>query len=282
MASRSPSRNKAGKQKPGVTAGPVRVGIGGWNYAPWRDNFYPAGLAQHRELAHASRALTAIEVNSTYYSSQKPATFAKWRDETPDGFVFSLKASRYATNRKVLAEAGESVDRFVNGGIAELGPKLGPIVWQFATTKAFDAADFGAFLSLLPASVSGLALRHVMEVRHLSFMGPAYLALARQHQATTVFADSEEHPSFADPTGPLVYARLMRTRTDEPLGYPPTELDAWAARCRAWAGGDIPADLPHIEASPAASGPRDVFVYFISGAKERAPAAAQALIARLP
>lgn len=280
MASRTPSRKTVGQPK--AAAGPVRVGIGGWNFAPWRDNFYPAGLAQHRELAHASRALTAIEVNSTYYSSQKPATFAKWRDETPDGFVFSLKASRYATNRRVLAEAGESVERFVNSGIAELGPKLGPIVWQFATTKAFDADDFGAFLALLPASVAGLPLRHVMEVRHPSFQDAAYLALARQHQATTVFADSDEHPSFADPTGPLIYARLMRARADEPQGYTPAELDGWAERARAWARGDSPADLPHVAAPPEHTGPREVFVYFINGAKERAPAAAQALIERLP
>lgn len=278
MATRSPSRKTAGTP---AEAGPVRIGIGGWNFAPWRDNFYPAGLAQHRELAHASRALTAIEVNSTYYSSQKPATFAKWRDETPDGFVFSLKASRYATNRRVLAEAGESVERFVNSGIAELGPKLGPIVWQFATTKAFDAADFGAFLALLPASVGGLPLRHVMEVRHASFKDADYLALARKHQATTVFTDSDEHPSFADPTGPLVYARLMNAHAEETQGYPAAELDAWAERARTWARGDTPSDLPHVEALPALAGPREVYVYFINGAKERAPAAAQALIERL-
>lgn len=277
MNTRAASSEKVGKSATGL----VRVGIGGWNFAPWRDNFYPAGLAQHRELAYASRALTAIEVNSTYYSSQKPATFAKWRDETPDDFVFSLKASRYATNRRVLAEAGESVDRFVNSGIAELGPKLGPIVWQFATTKAFDPVDFGAFLALLPPSVDGLPLRHVMEVRHASFKDATYLALARQHQATTVFADSDEHPSFADPTGPLVYARLMRAQTEEAHGYPSAELDAWAERARTWARGDTPADLPHIDTPPANTGPREVYVYFINGAKERAPAAAQVLIERL-
>ena len=157
----------------------IRVGIGGWTFEPWRNNFYPAGWPHARELEYASQRLTAIEVNGTYYSSQKPATFAKWRDETPADFVFSLKASRFATNRRVLAEAGESVQRFVHSGIAELAHKLGPIVWQFAPTKVFDPADFEAFLKLLPAQADGVALRHVLDVRHASFKCPEYLALAQ-------------------------------------------------------------------------------------------------------
>ncbi|GAP35150.1 hypothetical protein ISF6_0721 [Piscinibacter sakaiensis] len=260
---------------------PARVGIGGWNFEDWRDNFYPAGLPHARELAWASRRLTAIEVNATYYSSQKPATFAKWRDEAPEGFVFSLKASRFATNRRVLAEAGESVERFVRSGIAELGPKLGPIVWQFATTKAFDPADFGAFLALLPGAVDGVPLRHAMDVRHPSFLDPAYLALARRHRVATVFTDSDEYPSLADRTADFVYARLMRTRDEEPLGCTPAELDRWAAVTRAWARGEDPAGLPHVEAPASAAAPGEAFVFFISGAKARAPAAAQALLQRL-
>lgn len=264
-------------------AGAIRVGIGGWTYAPWRGPFYPEGLPHARELEYASRQLTAIEINGTYYSSQKPATFAKWRDETPDGFVFSLKASRYATNRRELAGAGESVHRFVHGGIAELGPKLGPIVWQFAPTKVFDADDFGAFLALLPDQVDGLPLRHVMDVRHASFACEAYLALARRHRMATVYTDSEDYPSLADRTADFVYARLMRASTAFKAGYAPKVLDAWAERLRTWAHGGDPADLPRVDPrKPAgAAHARDVFAFFINGAKERAPAAARAMIERL-
>jgi uncharacterized protein YecE (DUF72 family) len=256
----------------------IRVGVGGWTFEPWRDNFYPERWPASRELEYASRKLTAIEVNGTYYSTQKPATFARWRDETPDGFVFSLKANRFATNRRVLAEAGESVQRFVGSGIAELGPKLGPIVWQFAPTKRFDAADFEAFLKLLPAQVGGVALRHVLDVRHGSFRCADYLALARRHGAATVFTDSDDYPSFADVTGGFVYVRTMRTETKLPQGCTPQALAQIAACCEAWRRGDEPEALPRIEAVPAA---RDVFLFFISGAKEKAPAAAMGVIERL-
>jgi len=260
----------------------IRIGIGGWTFEPWRNNFYPADLPHSRELEYASRRLTAIEVNGTYYSSQKPATFAKWRDETPDGFMFSLKASRFATNRRVLAEAGESIERFVNSGIAELGPKLGPIVWQFAPTKRFDPVDFEAFLTLLPAQVGGIALRHVLDVRHESFKTPEYLALARRHGAATVFTDSDDYPSFADLTGDFVYTRMMRTDASLPEGCTPQTLDQLAACAHAWHGGAEPAEVPRVEPAAAApTAPRDVFMYFISGAKEKAPAAAMALLKRL-
>ncbi|WP_336235503.1 DUF72 domain-containing protein [Achromobacter dolens] len=264
-------------------AGAIRVGIGGWTYAPWRGPFYPEGLPHARELEYASRQLTAIEINGTYYSSQKPTTFAKWRDETPDDFVFSLKASRYATNRRELAGAGESVHRFVHGGIAELGPKLGPIVWQFAPTKAFDAGDFGAFLALLPDQVDGLPLRHVIDVRHASFACQAYLDLARRHGVATVYTDSEDYPSLADRTADFVYARLMRASTAFKAGYAPKALDAWADRLRTWASGGDPADLPRVDPRkpPGVAHARDVFAFFINGAKERAPAAARAMIERL-
>ena len=269
--------------------GKIRAGIGGWTFEPWRDNFYPAGWPQARELEYASRALSAIEINSTYYSSQKPATFAKWRDATPEDFMFSLKASRFSTNRRVLAEAGESVARFVNSGITELAHKLGPIVWQFAPTKHFDPVDFEAFLALLPAQAGGLALRHVLDVRHESFKCAEYLALARRHRAATVFTDSDDHPAFADLTGSFVYARMMRTDATLPEGCTPQTFDQLAACAQAWHAGLEPAGVPRVQPAPvpatareaAAAPPRDVFMYFIGGAKEKDPAAAMALLRRL-
>ncbi len=250
-------------------------------FEPWRQTFYPDKLPKTQELFHASRQLSAIEINSTYYSTQKPATIAKWRDETPADFMFSLKASRFSTNRRVLADAKESVDRFVQSGITELGPKLGPIVWQFMPTKVFDADDFGAFLELLPAQVDGHKLRHVVDVRHASFMAPDYLALARRFKVATVFSDTDDYPSFADLTGDFVYARLMRTHSDQPTGYASAALAKWAKHAKAWQAGEAPAGLPQVADAPAASTPRDVFLFFISGAKERAPAAAMALLKRL-
>jgi uncharacterized protein YecE (DUF72 family) len=241
----------------------VRIGVGGWTYAPWRDNFFPKGLPQHQQLAYASRQLTAIEVNGTYYSTFKPPTFAKWRAETPDGFVFSLKANRFATNRRALATAGESIERFVNSGIVELRDKLGPIVWQFMPTKQFDAADFEAFLALLPAQVDGVELRHVLDVRHESFNTPAYVELARRYRCTTVHTDSDKFPAIVDSRNDLAYIRLMRSEADRDSGYPPDVLAQWAQGARTWT---------------AQAATREAFIFFINGAKERAPAAARELI----
>lgn len=262
------------------TPGRIRVGVGGWTYEPWRDNFYPKDLPVSRELEFSSRQLTTLEINGTYYSTQKPATFAKWRDQTPEGFVFSVKASRYTTNRRELATAGESIERFIGSGLAELGPKLGPVLWQFMPTKRFDAEDFEAFLQLLPPSVDGLPLRHVMDVRHPSFRCEEYVALARRHGVATVFADSDEYPSFADLTGELAYARLMRAEAELATGYAPQALGRWAEAVRTWACGGEP-DLPRVGGEALRQSPRDVFVLFINGAKERAPAAAMELLKRL-
>lgn len=259
----------------------IRVGIGGWTFEPWRNNFFPAGLPHSQELHFASRAVTAIEINGTYYSTMTPKSFARWHDETPEDFVFSLKANRFATNRRVLADAGESITRFVESGLSELGNKLGPIVWQFAPTKQFDAQDFEAFLALLPKAVDGRALRHVLDVRHPSFMVPAYLALARRYGCATVFADSDKYPSFADVTGDFVYARLMRSQAECPTGYEAETLDRWADVARDWARGATPAGAPLVEPAQDSGQAREVFVFFINDAKERAPAAAQALLARL-
>jgi uncharacterized protein YecE (DUF72 family) len=260
----------------------IRVGIGGWTYEPWRDNFYPAGWPQARELEYASQRLSAIEINGTYYSTPTRQSVAKWRDSVPDDFVFSVKASRFATNRRVLAEAGESVARFIGSGITELGPKLGPIVWQFATTKRFDPTDFEAFLKLLPTRAEGLPLRHVMDVRHDSFRSLEYLALARRHGVATVLTESDEYPALFDAQADLVYARIMRTEAALPEGITPQTLDQLAASARLLQSGGLPAGMPLLEAAhevPAAT--REVFVFFISGAKERAPSAAMALMRRL-
>jgi uncharacterized protein YecE (DUF72 family) len=259
----------------------IRVGVGGWMFEPWRDNFFPKGLPHSRELEYASRQLTAIEVNGTYYGTLKPASFQRWKEETPDHFVFSLKATRYATNRRVLAGAGESVERFVGSGISELGAKLGPIVWQFMPGKTFEPDDFEAFLALLPKKADGIALRHVVDVRNESFMTTEFLALARRYKVATVFADADKFPSFADLTSDFVYARLMSSESAIPTGYADAALDAWAERAQLWAKGSTPEDLPSLEAPAAKGQPRDVFVYFINGAKERAPAAAMALLKRL-
>ncbi|QPF75741.1 DUF72 domain-containing protein [Roseateles sp. DAIF2] len=265
-----------------MSEGSIYVGIGGWNFEPWRQTFYPPGLPAARELEYASRQLTAIEVNGTYYSTFKPPTFAKWRDSTPAGFMFSLKANRFATNRRVLAEAGESVQRFIDSGIAELGDKLGPIVWQFAPTKRFDPVDFEAFLKLLPGAVAGVPLRHALDVRHESFRSAEFLALARRHGAATVFTESDDYPAIADATGPFIYSRIMRTHSELPQGCTVEVLDALAASARRWREGGTPVGLPLVEPElREGSAPRDVFMYFISGAKERAPAAAMALIERL-
>ncbi len=263
-------------------SGDIRVGVGGWTYEPWRDNFYPPGLKHAAELAYASSRLTAIEINATYYRLQSPTSFAKWRDATPADFVFAIKASRYCTNRRVLADAGEAIERFFASGMAELGPKLGPVVWQFAPTKRFDADDFAAFLTLLPATLGPLRLRHAVEVRHASFMCPEYVALARKHGVATVFADSSEYPSFADVSADFVYGRLMKTAAGVETGYEPDAIATWARSVRTWASGGEPQELPRVDASalvPAT--PRDVFIFFISGAKERAPAAAMATLSAL-
>ncbi len=260
-------------------AGEIRVGIGGWVFKPWRDNFYPHGLVQKRELEYASRHVTAIEVNGTFYGAQKPPTYARWRDETPDGFVFSAKAPQRITMSKILSKAGGAIADFL-GGIATLGEKLGPIVWQFEKPQ-IDREDFTAFLTLLPKHVAGMQLRHVLDVRNADFVDAGYLELARKHAVATVFTDSTEHPSVADITADFVYARLMRSRAAIATGYSDDEIDQWHDRACAWARGDDPADLPHIAALRPSSGKRDVFVFFISSAKERNPAAAMALLARL-
>lgn len=260
----------------------IRVGIGGWTYAPWRGGaFYPPGLVQRRELEYASRHLSAIEINGTYYGAQKPATYAAWRGQTPAGFVFSAKAPMRIMQSRALDRTGAQVEDFI-GGIAGLGDRLGPLVWQFDAGMRIDRARFVAFLDLLPRQWDGRALRHVLDVRDAAFVDAAYLALLRERGMAAVCTDSDEYPSFADVTADFVYARLMRSRADAPAGYPAAGLDAWAARARAWARGGEPGDLPRLDTAHApAVRPREVFVYFIGAAKQRNPAAAMALAGRL-
>ena len=247
-------------------AGKIRAGIGGWTFEPWRDNFYPAGLPHSRELHHASRQLTAIEVNGTFYSTFQPKTFAKWRDETPEGFVFALKAHRFTTHRRELAGAREGIARFVGSGIAELGDKLGPLLWQLMPTTPFRPDDLEAFLRLLPREVQGLPLRHVLDVRHPSFATEEYLELLARHGCTTVYTDSEKFPSIPHARSELAYLRLMRSAPDCATGYPPEELARWVQGAREWV---------------AAGERHEAFVFFINGAKERAPHAAMEFLRQL-
>jgi uncharacterized protein YecE (DUF72 family) len=259
----------------------IRIGIGGWTYEPWRGGiFYPQGHPQKRELEYASRAVTAIEVNGTYYSSFKPDTFAKWAAEVPDDFVFAVKASRYAVNRKRLDEGGESIAKFLGQGIVELGSKLGPILWQLANTKKFDHHEIAGFLKLLPASQNGIALRHAVQVRHDSFHVAEFVDLCREAGVAIVYADSADYPAIADVTGDFVYARLENAEARFAAGYAPSKLDEWAEAARVWAKGGVPDGLPTFGAA-ADKEARDVFVFMINGAKEKAPAAAMALIDRV-
>ncbi len=260
--------------------GRIRIGVGGWNYDPWRGAFYPKGLPHARELDYPSRRLTSIEIDSTYYGGKTPKIFRAWRDATPEDFVFAVKGSRFVTNRRALAEAGPSLERFFRTGVTELGKKLGPIDWQFAATKRFDPDDFAAFLSLLPRSVEGVALRHAVEVRHESFRTPEFVTLARSFGVAVVVAGDSEFPLVADVTAPFVYARIMGTREDEVLGYPDRTLEAWAQRARIWALGGAPDELPGLQPHAKAAG-RDVFLYVVSGFKARNPLAAAALIEKV-
>ena len=258
----------------------IRAGIGGWNFEPWRGVFFPKGTAKTKELHYASRHVTTIEVNGTYYSTFKPNSFQKWHSETPDDFVFSLKANRFATNRRVLAEAKPSIERFLGSGVSELKSKLGPILWQFMHHKKFDAADFEAFLALLPKSLDGLKLRHAVEPRHESFCVPEFVALARKYDVAIVFADSAKFPVIADATADFVYCRLQNAQESVPTGYKPAAIKTWADAAKAWESGGTPKGMKLLD-KPAAKKKRDVFVYMINGAKVRAPAAAMALLKAL-
>lgn len=262
--------------------GTIRSGIGGWTFDPWEGSFYPEKLAKKRQLEYAAGKLKVIEVNGTYYGSQKPETFAKWASEVPEDFIFSLKASRFTTNRKVLAEAGESIEKFLAQGLTELGPHLGPILWQFAPTKKFEPEDFEAFLKLLPEKADGLALRHVVEVRHDSFKVREFVQLLTRYNVAPVCAEHHDYPMIADVTADFVYARLQKGSDDIPTCYAESDLDAWAKRLETWAEGGVPPDLPPIDQGHEPKRqPRDVFAFFIHEGKVNAPQGAMALQAMI-
>ena len=263
-------------------SGTIRAGMGGWTFEPWEGTFYPGKLPKKQQLHFASRQVPTIEVNGTYYSGFTPATYMKWAAETPDDFVFSIKGNRFVTNRKVLGEAGESMAKFFGQGLEELGPKLGPIVWQFAPTKKFEPDDFEAFLKLLPSKLGGIALRYALEVRNGSFAVPEFVALARKYNAAICYAHHFDYPEFADVTGDFVYARLQKGSDDVATAYKPAGLDKWAERLKIWAAGGQPDDLPYADNdSKAERKPRDVFVYIIHEGKIRAPQGAMSIMERM-
>jgi len=267
--------------KPQQIAQHIHVGIGGWTFAPWRGVFYPDGLSHAKELSYAASHLTSIEINGTFYRTQTPATFRKWASEVPDGFIFSVKGPRYVTHRGELKEAGESIERFLNSGVIELGDHLGPLLWQFPPFKKFDEADFGSFLELLPKDFQGRRLRHVVEVRHASFCVPQFIRLLRKFETAVVFSEHETYPAIADVAGDFLYLRLQKGDDAIATAYPEEAIAAWAKRLQAWMTGRAPADLPCIETASAKIKPRDIFVYFIHEGKIRAPHAAMALINEL-
>ncbi len=262
-------------------AGAIHVGIGGWDYDPWRGTFYPQGLAKTRQLEHLGTRLTATEINATFYKLQTPELFERWGAMVPDGFKFAIKASRFCTNRRNLGDAGEAIGRFCAQGFTRLGDKLGPILWQLAPTKTFDPEELLAFLMLLPTSHDGIALSHALEVRHESFKRREFVAMARAANVAIVFADHDTYPEIADLSADFVYARLQRAREEEPLGYGADALDRWAQVARGWAAGEGPPGLDYVSEAAAPVKPREVFAFFISGDKVRNPAAAEALIGRL-
>jgi uncharacterized protein YecE (DUF72 family) len=242
----------------------IRVGIGGWSFAPWRGGFYPPGLPHAQELAFAASRLTSIEINATFHGPQKPASFRNWRDAVPEDFAFAVKAPRTATWRRELAEAGPTIARFLDGGVMELGQQLGPMLWQFPPTRRFEPAAMEAFLELLPPEHGGRPLRHAVEVFHESFADPGFATLLRRFGVAWAVVDADGYGPADSETADFVYARLKRNAASEAEGYAGAALDRWAAQLRTWARGA-----------------RACFAYFIGGDKVRAPDAAQAMLARL-
>jgi uncharacterized protein YecE (DUF72 family) len=246
-----------------MSEGTIRIGIGGWNYAPWRGTFYPDKLPQAKECEYATRAMSAIEINATFYGRQKPKSWENWEKIAPDGFQFAIKGSRYCVSRSKLAEGGESIANFFGQGFEVLGSKLGPILWQFAKFKRFVRDDIAAFIDLLPEALGGIPLRHAIEPRHASFDDQRFFDLCRARNIAVVLEDSDEYPTIAADTADFAYARLQRMSEEVPTGYDDAALDGFAANARGWQKRG------------------DAYIFMINGAKVRAPAAALALRQRL-
>jgi uncharacterized protein YecE (DUF72 family) len=242
-----------------MSEGQIRIGIGGWTYPPWRGSFYPEKLPQKSELEFASRALSAIEINATFYGRQKPKSWESWEKVVPEGFQFAIKGSRYCVSRSKLAESGESIANFFGQGFEALGPKLGPILWQFAPFKRFDRDDIAAFIDLLPQQLGGMRLRHAIEPRHESFDDERFFELCRARNIAVVVEDSEDYPLIEADTADFTYARLQRMSEDVPTGYDLKALDSFGAKAEEWRKRG------------------DAYIFMINGAKVRAPAAALAL-----
>jgi len=246
-----------------MSEGTIRIGIGGWTYPPWRGVFYPDTLPQKSELEYASRAMTALEINATFYGRQSPKSWENWEKVAPDGFQFAVKGSRYCVMKPKLAEAGEGLAGFFAQGFAALGPKLGPILWQFAHYRKFDCDDIAGFIDLLPEELDGIRLRHAIEPRHGSFNDDKFFELCRARNIAIVLDDSDDYPTIEADTADFAYARLQRMSEDVPTGYDDSALDGFAAKAREWRKRG------------------DAYIFMINGAKVRAPAAAQALRRRL-
>jgi uncharacterized protein YecE (DUF72 family) len=286
----------------------IRIGISGWRYEPWRGVFYPEGLAQRRELEYASRMFPTIELNGSFYSLQRPEYFAQWHRETPDDFVFAVKGPRYITHLRRLKEIEAPLGNFFASGVLALGAKLGPILWQFAPQMPFIAERFDAFFARLPrdtAAAAALAerdhdhrvegrmsldvdakrpLRHAIEVRHPSFIDPAFIALLKRHRIALVVADTAgKWPLLEDLTADFSYLRLHGDVELYASGYGAAALDRWAHRIDAWHGGRQVDDarLAAPDAPARKAGPRDVYVYFDNDVKVHAPYDAAALTRRL-
>lgn len=282
-------------------AGQIRIGISGWTYKPWRGVFYPEGLRQKDEMGYAASQFRSIEINGTFYGLQRPQSFSAWRDGTTEGFVFSVKAPRYITHILRLRDAEAALANFLASGVLALGPKLGPILWQFPPSLTFDAGLFDAFLALLPQDTEAAArlaghrearmdgrdfcetdakrpLRHAVEIRHESFRDAAFIRLLRHHRVALVCADTVEWPRLMDVTADFIYCRLHGSEQLYASGYDAGALADWAARVRAWTEGGEPADADRIlgPARPRKSG-RDAYLYFDNDLKVRAPAEAKAL-----
>lgn len=264
-----------------MAIGRIRVGIGGWTYEPWRGVFYPEGLAQTKELAFASRQVTSIEINATSYRTQTPKTFRRWADQVPDDFVFALKASRYACNRKDLSEGGASIRQFLDSGVSELGTKLGPILWQLAPTKRFDLAEIEGFFALLPRQQDGFTLHHVIEPRHASFVDPDFVRLACRYGITICLSVHDAYPCVPDQTGAISYVRLQTTTAADPRGYDHDAVARWSGVARSLASGRPPKNLASVDETPDTARAKDVFVFVIGGEKATNPGAARALISEL-